>query len=49
MEDSNDKVYFRKNGEDIYNDDDAIKSCRNEQSRDIIDNARLGSYDNFGN
>lgn len=49
MDDSNNKIYFRKNGGDIYNDDQAIESCRNEQSRDIIDNARLGSYDEFGN
>ena len=44
-----DIIYKRKNGEDIVNDPEAIKSCKNEQSRDIIDNARLGGYDKFGN
>lgn len=44
-----DIIYKRKNGENIVNDPEAIKSCKNEQSRDIINNARLGSYDKFGN
>jgi len=51
MDDSRikDIVYKRRNGEPIINDIEAIASCKNEQSRDIIDNARLGSYDNYGN
>jgi len=44
-----DLIYKRKNGEDIVNDPEAIASCKREQSRDVIDNARLGSYDKFGN
>lgn len=44
-----DIIYKRKNGEDIVNDPAAIKSCKNEQNRDVIDNARLGSYDKYGN
>lgn len=44
-----DIIYKRKNGENIINDPEAIASCKNEQSRDVIDNARLGSYDKFGN
>jgi hypothetical protein len=44
-----DIVYKRKNGENITYDPQAIESCKNEQSRDVIDNARLGSYDKFGN
>ena len=43
-----DIVYKRRNGEPI-NDPEAIKSCKMEQSRDVIDNARLGSYDKYGN
>ena len=44
-----DIIYKRKNGEDLVNDPEAIKSCKNEQNRDVIDNARLGSYDKYGN
>ena len=44
-----DIIYKRKNGENIVNDPETVKSCKNEQSRDIINNARLGSYDKFGN
>lgn len=44
-----DIIYKRKNGEPIVNDPAAIKSCKTEQSRDVIDNARLGSYDKYGN
>ena len=44
-----DIVYKRRNGEPIVNDPEAIKSCKTEQSRDVIDNARLGSYDKYGN
>lgn len=44
-----DIVYKRRNGETLVNDPEAIASCKNEQSRDVIDNARLGSYDKFGN
>lgn len=44
-----DIVYKRRNGENLINDPQAIQSCKNEQSRDVIDNARLGSYDKFGN
>ena len=42
-------IYKRKNGEDIINDIEAIESCKKEQSRDVIDNARLGSIDKYGN
>lgn len=41
-------LYKRENGIDL-TDEQSIISCRNEQSRDIIENARLGSYDKFGN
>jgi len=44
-----DIVYKRRNGENLIGDPQAIASCKNEQSRDVIDNARLGSYDKFGN
>ena len=44
-----DIVYKRRNGENLVGDPQAIQSCKNEQSRDVIDNARLGSYDKFGN
>lgn len=44
-----DIVYKRSNGENIINDIEAIESCKKEQSRDVIDNARLGSIDNYGN
>ena len=44
-----DYVYNRKNGESIFNDIEAIESCKREQSRDVIDNARLGSIDKYGN
>ena len=44
-----DIVYKRRNGENLIGDPQAIESCKNEQSRDVIDNARLGSYDKFGN
>lgn len=40
--------YFRTNGETIV-DPFAVKSCKNEQNRDIIENGRLGSYDEYGN
>lgn len=40
--------YFRENGESL-SDRDCIKSCKDEQSRDIIENGRLGSYDEYGN
>ncbi len=41
-------VYSRANGEPLV-DPLAIKSCKNEQNRDIIENGRLGSYDEYGN
>jgi len=44
-----DILYKRKNGENIIDDYDVLNACKTEQSRDIIDNARLGSYDKFGN
>ena len=44
-----DIIYKRANGEKLIGDPHAIASCKNEQSRDVIDNARLGSYDRFGN
>ena len=44
-----DIIYKRRNGENIVNDVEVINACKNEQSRDIIDNSRLGSYDKFGN
>lgn len=44
-----DIIYKRKNGYDIVNDPEAIASCKREQSRDVIDNTRLGSYDKYGN
>ena len=44
-----DIIYKRKNGYDIVNDPESIASCKREQSRDIIDNSRLGSYDKYGN
>lgn len=44
-----DIIYKRKNGTTLVNDPEAIKSCKTEQSRDVIDNARLGSYDKYGN
>ena len=44
-----DIIYKRRNGEDLVNDPEAIRSCKNEQNRDVIDNARLGSYDKYGN
>ena len=40
--------YNRENGEAIV-DPRAIKSCKDEQNRDIIENTRLGSYDKYGN
>ncbi len=40
--------YSRTNGESIV-DPFAVKSCKNEQNRDIIENGRLGSYDEYGN
>ena len=50
MEEKNkDEVsYKRENGESIV-DPNAIKSCKDEQNRDIIENGRLGSYDKYGN
>lgn len=50
MEEKNkDEVsYKRENGENIV-DPNAIKSCKDEQNRDIIENGRLGSYDKYGN
>ncbi len=44
-----DIIYRRRNGYDIVNDPEAIASCKREQSRDVIDNSRLGSYDKYGN
>lgn len=44
-----DIIYKRRNGADLVNDPEAIRSCKTEQSRDVIDNARLGSYDKYGN
>ena len=44
-----DIIYKRRNGAPLVNDPEAIKSCKTEQSRDVIDNARLGSYDKYGN
>lgn len=44
-----DIIYKRRNGMPLVNDPEAIKSCKTEQSRDVIDNARLGSYDKYGN
>lgn len=41
-------IYLRTNGETL-DDPFAIKSCKNEQNRDIIENGRLGSYDRYGN
>ncbi len=41
-------TYSRTNGESLV-DPFAIKSCKNEQNRDIIENGRLGSYDDYGN
>jgi len=41
-------LYLLKNGENL-TDPDIISSCKKEQNRDIIDNARLGSYDKYGN
>ena len=46
---SDNHVYKRSNGENIINDIEAIESCKREQSRDVIDNARLGSIDKYGN
>ena len=50
MEEKNkDEVsYKRENGENVV-DPNAIKSCKDEQNRDIIENGRLGSYDKYGN
>lgn len=50
MEEKNkdDVSYKRENGESIV-DPNAIKSCKDEQNRDIIENGRLGSYDKYGN
>ncbi len=47
-EEKNDFAYKRDNGEDIV-DPVAIRSCKDEQNRDIIENQRLGSYDKYGN
>lgn len=41
-------VYLRRNGENI-SDPSIIENCKLEQNRDIIENARLGSYDKYGN
>lgn len=41
-------IYLRKNGENV-SDPDIIAYCKLEQNRDIIENARLGSYDKYGN
>ena len=41
-------IYLRKNGENL-SDPDIIENCKLEQNRDIIENARLGSYDKYGN
>ena len=41
-------IYIRRNGENV-SDPDIIANCRLEQNRDIIENARLGSYDKYGN
>lgn len=40
--------YSRTNGETIV-DPFAVESFKNEQNRDIIENGRLGSYDEYGN
>lgn len=45
---NNNSQYSRTNGENL-SDPLAIKSCKNEQNRDIIENGRLGSYDDYGN
>ena len=47
-EEKNEFAYKRDNGEDII-DPVAIRSCKDEQNRDIIENQRLGSYDKYGN
>jgi hypothetical protein len=41
-------VYNVENGEDLV-DPAVIANCKLEQNRDIIENARLGSYDKYGN
>lgn len=40
--------YERKNGEKLHNEV-AIKNCKDEQNRDVIDSLRLGSFDKLGN
>ena len=42
-------VYTRPNGDDIMGNENLIDNIRDEQSRDIIDNCRVGNYDNRGN
>lgn len=46
---SQDLTYTRPNGDDIVGDTNLIENVRDEQSRDIIDNCRIGSYDGRGN
>ena len=36
-------------GDEFVTDGVTIMGCREEKSRDIIDNGRLGTYDNYGN
>lgn len=36
-------------GDEFVTDGVTIMGCREERSRDIIDNGRLGTYDNYGN
>lgn len=45
----NEIVYLRSNGQDITDDKIYIESVRDEQTRDIIDNYRVGNYDSNGN
>jgi hypothetical protein len=47
-EQTDSSTYLRANGESL-DDPLAIRSCKNEQNRDIIENGRLGSYDGYGN
>ncbi len=43
------QTYTRPSGEEVVGDSKYISSIRDEQSRDIIDNCRIGNYDSNGN
>ncbi len=51
VEQANSQVvtYTRPNGDDIVGNENLIENIRDEQSRDIIDNCRVGNYDSQGN